>query len=159
MAKNSSGTTRNMNMVSDYEQQQANIRKAKGNPNKNVHKKKNGSNYKGYAAAQQDARAEKISRQHEREKLPLWVTLTMVGIFILLIVILVLMNTAMKDNLIFGQISTIIIGVCCGVLFSLRRYSVTKNSKFQDALHIVLAVMSVVLIFMGGYGLLQALKL
>jgi uncharacterized membrane-anchored protein len=159
MAKNSSGTNRKMNMVSDYDQQQANIRKAKGNPNKNVHKKKNGSNYKGYAAAQQDARADKVSRKHEKSKLPLWVTLTMAGIFVLLVVILVLMNTSMQDNLLFGQIATIVIGVCCGVLFSMRRYTKNQDSKFQEVLYIVLAVMSVVLIFMGGYGLLQALKL
>ena len=145
-------------VTSDYDQLQANIRKAKGNPNKNVHHKKNGSNYKGYAA-QRDAQAAKVSNRHEKEKMPLWVILTMVFIFVLLITILILMNTSMQDNLVFGQIATIVIGVCCGVLFSLRRYSKTKDSKFQDILYIILAVMAVVLIFMGGYGLLQVLKL
>lgn len=158
MAKNSSGTNRKVNLVTDYDQQQANIRKAKGNPNKNVHQKKNGSNYKGYAAAQQAAQADKISRRHEKNRMPLWVIIAMVVIFTVLVVILVLMNTTMKDSLLFGQIATVVIGVCCGVLFSLRRYTKTKDSKFQDVLYIVLAVMAVVLIFMGGYGLLQVLQ-
>lgn len=159
MAKNSSGTNRNINLGGDYDQMQANIRKAKGNPNKNIHHKKNGSNYKGYAAAQREAQAAKASAKHEKNKLPTWVVITMVVIFVVLVGILILMNTAMQDNLVFGQIATIVIGACCGILFSLRRYSKAKDSKFQDALYIVLAVMAVVLIFMGGYGLLQVLKL
>ncbi len=141
----------------NLDQQQANIRKAKGNPNKNVHQKKNGSNYKGYAAAQKEAETAKMAAKHEKNKLPTWVTVTMTVIFVILVGILVLMNTAMKDNLIFGQISTILIGVSCGMLFSLRRYTKRTDSKFQDALYVVLAVMSVVLTFMGAYGLYQLL--
>ena len=159
MAKNSSGTNRKMNMTSDYDQMQANIRKAKGNPNKNVHQKKNGSNYKGYATAKKEAEAASASRRHEKAKYPVWVTVSMAVIFVLLVVILILMNTAWKDNLVFGQIATIIIGACCGVLFSMRRYTKNPDSKFQDVLYIVLAVMSVVLIAIGGYGLMQALKM
>ena len=149
MAKNNYGP-------SSYEQQQAAIRKAKGTPNKNVHQKKNGSNYKGYAAAKQAAAAQHADK-YERNRLPVWVTVTMVVIFAILVAILVLMNTTMKDNLIFGQIATIIIGVSCGMLFSLRRYTKREGSKFQDGLYIVLAVMAVVLTFMGGFGLYQLL--
>ena len=47
----------------NYDQQQANIRKAKGNPNKNVHQKKNGSNYKGYAAWRSRQKSWKSSAQ------------------------------------------------------------------------------------------------
>lgn len=158
MAKNSSNTTRNVNMGGDYDQMQANIRKAKGNPNKNVHHKKNGSNYKGYAAAQREAQASAAARKHEKSKLPTWVVVTMAVIFVILVAILILMNTAMQDNLIFGQIATIIIGACCGILFSMRRYTKNPDSKLQDVIYIVLAVMAVVLIFMGGYGLLQVLR-
>lgn len=141
----------------NLDRRQAEIRKAKGNPNKNVHQKKNGSNYKGYAAAKQEAEAAKISKKHEKSKLPVWVTVTMIVIFIVLVAILVLMNTTMKDNLVFGQIATIIIGVCCGVLFYMRRYTKNPDSKFQDVLYVVLAVMAVVMTFMGAYGLLRVL--
>ncbi len=141
----------------NYDQQQANIRKAKGNPNKNVHQKKNGSNYKGYVAAKKESEATKLSDKHDRAKLPLWVSLTMVGIFAVLVVVLILMNTTFQDNLVFSQIATIVIGACCGVLFYLRRFTTNPDSKFQKILYIILAVMAVVYIFMGAYGLLRVL--
>ena len=156
MAKNSSGTNRNMNLQGDYTQMQENIRKAKGNPNKNVHHKKNGSNYKGYAAAQREAQT--AATRRETPKKPTWVTVSLVVIFVILVAILILMNTILKENLIFTQLATITIGMCCGILFSLRRYTKSEGSKFQDGLYIVLAVMSVVLIFMGGYGLYTLLR-
>ena len=141
----------------NYDQQQANIRKAKGNPNKNVHQKKNGSNYRGYAAAKLDAEAAKAEKQREKNRLPMWVTITMAAIFAVLVAILVLMNTTFKDNLIFGQIATILIGVSCGILFYMRNYTKSPNSKFQDILYVILAVMAVVMIIMGCYGLIQLL--
>lgn len=143
----------------NLDRQQANIRKAKGNPNKNVHQKKNGSNYKGYMAAKKDTEAAKLERKRQKSKLPLWVTITMLVIFALLIAILVLMNTLMKDNLIFGQIATILIGLSCGVLFYMRRYTKTPDSKFQDILYTILAVMAVVMTFMGAYGLYRLLTM
>lgn len=157
MAKNSSGTNRKVNMGSDYDQVQANIRKAKGNPNKNVHQKKNGSNYKGYVASKEEASA-KTRSANTAPKKPLWVTITMIVIFVVLVAILILMNGVMKDNLIFGQIATIVIGLCCGTLFYMRRFTKSPDSKFQDVLYVVLAVMSVIMVFMGAYGLWQVLK-
>ncbi|MBE6919816.1 MAG: hypothetical protein E7469_09065 [Ruminococcaceae bacterium] len=142
----------------NYDQRQAEIRKAKGNPNKNVHQKKNGSNYKGYAAAKKEAEAAKAKGKVVRNQLPTWVSVTMAIIFVVLVGILVLMNTVMKESLIFGQIATIVIGVCCGILFYMRRYTKSPDSKFQDVLYIILAVMAVVMIFMGGYGLLRVLQ-
>ena len=150
MAKNNNGPA-------SYEQQQAAIRKAKGNPNKNVHQKKNGSNYKGYAAAKQEAEAARQSAARPKSQLPTWVTVTMIVIFVILAAILVLMNTVMKDNLIFGQAATIVIGLSCGMLFYMRRDAKRQGSKFQDGLYILLAVMSVVLTFMGAFGLYQLL--
>ena len=45
----------------NMDQRQAEIRKAKGNPNKNIHHKKKNSNYRGYAAAQHAAEAAKAA--------------------------------------------------------------------------------------------------
>lgn len=150
---------KNVNQLTtgDYQKTQENIRKAKGNPNKNVHQKKNGSNYKGYTAAKKAAEAERIAQRSDRAKMPLWVSLTMVAIFVILVVVLILMNSTFKDNAIFAQISSIVIGSCCGVLFYLRRFNVRPDSKFQKILYTVLAVMAVVYIFMGGYGLVRLL--
>ena len=150
MAKNNIGPN-------NLDQQQAAIRKAKGNPNKNVHQKKNGSNYKGYSAAQKETGTARTAARYERKKYPLWVTVTMIVVFVVLVAILVLMNTAMKDNLIFGQIATIIIGLSCGVLFYMRRFTKSPDSKFQDILYVILAVMAVVMTFMGAYGLYRLL--
>lgn len=156
MAKSNS---KNVNQLTtgDYQKTQENIRKAKGNPNKNVHQKKNGSNYKGYTAAKKAAEAERIAQRSDQAKMPLWVALTMVAIFVILVVVLILMNSTFKDNAIFAQISSIVIGSCCGVLFYLRRFNVRPDSKFQKILYAVLAVMAVVYIFMGGYGLFRLL--
>ncbi len=150
---------KNVNQLTtgDYQKTQENIRKAKGNPNKNVHQKKNGSNYKGYTAAKKAAEAERIAQRSDQAKMPLWVALTMVAIFVILVVVLILMNFTFKDNAIFAQISSIVIGSCCGVLFYLRRFNVRPDSKFQKILYTVLAVMAVVYIFMGGYGLFRLL--
>ena len=150
MAKN----THNPN---NYDQQAA-IRKAKGNPNKNVHQKKNGSNYKGYAAAQKEAGAAQARRKPAKNKLPVWVIITMAVIFVVLIAVLALMNTVMKGNLIFSQVASMIIGVSCGVLFYMRRFTKNPDSKFQDILYVILAVMAVVMTFMGAYGLYRLLQ-
>ena len=151
MAKNNIGPN-------NLDQQQANIRKAKGNPNKNVHQKKNGSNYTGYAAAQKEAQAAQASRKPAKNKLPVWVIITMAVIFVVLIAVLALMNTVMKDNLIFSQVASMIIGVSCGVLFYMRRFTKNPDSKFQDILYVILAVMAVVMTFMGAYGLYRLLQ-
>ena len=141
----------------NLDQRQEQIRKAKGNPNKNVHQKKNGSNYKGYAAAQKAVEEVKNNRKQEKNKLPVWVVITMAIIFAVLVVIAVLMNTTMKDNLLFGQIATIVIGLSCGVLFFMRNHTQKAGSKFQSVLYAVLAVMAVVMTIMGAYGLVQLL--
>ena len=141
--------------TNDYDQMQANIRKAKGNPNKNVHHKKNNSNYKGYVASKQAAEAAKNTST--RPKQPLWVTLTMIGVFIVLIVIVILMNGALKGNEIFAQGSMVIIGSCCGIIAYLNRFSPRENSKLQKGIGVVLTVMAIIYIFMGGYGLIQVL--
>ncbi len=139
----------------NLDQRQEQIRKAKGNPNKNVHQKKNGSNYKGYTAVQKEAEeAKKVPKQN---KLPTWVIIVMAVIFAVLVAIFVLMSTAFKDNLIFGQISMILIGLSCGVLFSMRKHTKRADSTFQNALYAVLAVMAVIMTIMGAYGLVQLL--
>ena len=140
----------------NLDRRQAEIRKAKGNPNKNVHHKKNGSNYQGYVAGKKAAEAAK-EKASARQRQPVWVTVCMIVIFVVLIAMLVLMNGVMKDNALFAQISTLVIGVSCGILFYLRRFSRQPDSKFQKVLSIVLAVMAVVYTFMGGYGLLRLL--
>ncbi len=141
----------------NFDQRQAEIRKAKGNPNKNVHHKKNNSNYKGYVAAKKEAEGAAKNSRDNRPRQPLWVTLTMIGVFIVLIVIVILMNGALKDNVIFGQASMLIIGVSCGIIAYLNRYGQRPDSKLQKGIGVVLTIMAVLYIFMGAFGLMQVL--
>ncbi len=141
----------------NFDQRQAEIRKAKGNPNKNVHHKKNNSNYKGYVAAKQEAEAAAKTGRDNRPRQPLWVSLTMVGVGAVLIAVLILMNGALEGNAIFAQASMVIIGVCCGIIAYLNRFSTRPDSKLQKGLSIALTVMAVVYIFMGAYGLMRVL--
>ena len=141
----------------NFDQRQAEIRKAKGNPNKNVHHKKKNSNYQGYSATQRAAEAAKMENKHQKERQPVWVTIAMIVIFVVLIAVLVLMNGAMKDNQLFAQIATLTIGLSCGVLVYLQRFSKEEQKGFQKILYIVLTIMAVVYSFMGAYGLLKLL--
>ena len=77
--------------------------------------------------------------------------------FVLLIVIVILMNGALKDNLVFGQASMLIIGVCCAVIAYLNRFGQRPDSKLQKGIGIVLTVMAVIYIVMGADGLMQVL--
>lgn len=153
MAKNKQ--TNSFSLNGDYAQTQEAIRKAKGNPNKNIHHKKNGSNYQGYTAARNQEL--KAQRQPQRERQPLWVSVTMGGIFVLLIVVLVLMTGPLKDNAFFSQLASLLIGLACGGLFYLRRFSKQPESKFQTVLSWILAIMAAVYTFIGGYGLITML--
>ena len=69
----------------------------------------------------------------------------------------IVQNQFAISGIIFGQISTILIGVSCGILFYMRNYTKNPDSKFQNILYTVLAVMAVVMIAMGCYGLFQLL--
>ena len=139
----------------NLDQRQAEIRKAKGNPNKNIHHKKKNSNYQGYSSAQRAAEANKVANQRERQ--PAWIAIVMVAIFAVLIVVIVLMNGVYKDSAIFAQVASLIIGICCGVLFALRRFSKEPEKGFQKVLSIVLGIMAVVYTLLGAYGLIRLL--
>ena len=126
------------------------------NPNKNVHHKKKNSNYHGYSA-QRTTESAKTDSQQKKPRQPLWVSLVMLGIFIILIVVLVMMNGSMKENAVFAQGATLAIGLCCATLVFLQHFSKEPPKGFQKGLSIVLAVMGVVYSFMGAYGLIKLL--
>ena len=74
--------------VNHYANQEEAIRKAKGNPNKNVHHKKKNSNYGGYTAG--NYMAQKImdkAAQQERVQLPTWLKVWLGVVFGALLVV------------------------------------------------------------------------
>ena len=151
MAKNSYKAT-----VNQYANQEEAIRKAKGNPNKNIHSKKKNSNYGGYTTGAYMAHkvAETVGKQ-ERVKLPMWLNVTLGVEFAAVMAVLILRLTAFKESALMTHLSSVLLGVTCGTLFYIRKY---KNTKKTGALYriitIVLVVMCLLYTTFGLLGLL-----
>lgn len=142
--------------INPYPDREEEIRKAKGNPNKNNHSKKKNSNYGGYTAGTYMAGklAEK-AKQQERVKLPMWLNITLIALFAAIAVTLILRFTVYKDNLLVNYISSLLLGVTCLVLFYTRRFKHTKkNSTMYSIVTVLLTVMGVVYTGMGLLGIL-----
>ena len=121
-----------------YVRQQAAIRKAKGNPNKNVHHKKNNS------------------KKPERIKMPLWMKIFLGVLFAMLATALVLRMTVLKDNLLMNYVTSLLLGLACAALFYTRQYnSAKKESKLYGVVCVILAIMAIIY---GGMGLLGILS-
>ena len=142
--------------VNQYANREDEIRKAKGNPNKNNHSKKKNSNYGGYTAGSYMTQklAEK-AKQQERVKLPMWLNITLIALFAAVGATLILRMTVLKNNLWLDNISALLLGVTCLVLFYTRRFKHTKkNSAFYSIVTVLLTVMGVIYTGMGIIGLL-----
>ena len=151
MAKNSYKAN-----VNQYANQEEAIRKAKGNPNKNIHAKKKNSNYGGYTTGAY--MAQKIvdkANQQERVKLPTWLNVTLGVEFGAVLLVLILRLTAFKDSSVMTHLSSLLLGVTCGTLFYIRKYKHTKkNSGLYTVITIVLVVMCLLYTTFGILGLL-----
>ena len=142
--------------INPYPDREEEIRKAKGNPNKNNHSKKKNSNYGGYTAGTYMAGklAEK-AKQQERGKLPMWLNITLIALFAAIAVTLILRFTVYKDNLLVNYISSLLLGVTCLVLFYTRRFKHTKKTgAMYSIVTVLLTVMGVVYTGMGLLGIL-----
>ena len=151
MAKNSYKAT-----VNQYANQEEAIRKAKGNPNKNIHSKKKNSNYGGYTTGAYMAHkvAETVGKQ-ERVKLPTWLNVTLGVEFAAVMAVLILRLTAFKESALMTHLSSVLLGVTCGTLFYIRKYKNTKkNGALYSIITIVLVVMCLLYTTFGLLGLL-----
>lgn len=142
--------------INQYANREEEIRKAKGNPNKNNHAKKKNSNYGGYSAG--SYMAQKIvdkANQQERVKLPTWLNVTLGVEFAAVLIVLILRLTAFKDSAMLGHLSSVLLGVTCGTLFYIRKYKHTKkNSGLYTVITIVLVIMCLLYTTFGVLGLL-----
>ena len=146
MAKNKA-----YSQINQYANREEEIRKAKGNPNKNNHSKKKNSNYGAYMAQKL---AEK-GRQQERVKLPMWLNITLIVLFAAIAVTLILRFTVYKENQLMNYISSLLLGITCLVLFYTRRFKHTKkDSTFYTLVTVLLTVMGIVYTAMGLIGIL-----
>ena len=151
MAKNSYKAT-----VNQYANQEEAIRKAKGNPNKNIHSKKKNSNYGGYTTGTYMAHkvAETVGKQ-ERVKLPMWLNVTLGVEFAAVMAVLILRLTAFKESALMTHLSSVLLGVTCGTLFYIRKY---KNTKKTGALYSIITIVLVVMCLLyTTFGLLGLL--
>lgn len=142
--------------VNHYANQEEAIRKAKGNPNKNVHHKKKNSNYGGYTAG--NYMAQKImdkAAQQERVQLPTWLKIWLGVVFGALLVVLVLRLAVYKDSVLLNSLSSLLLGLACLSLFYIRRFKHTKkDSGLYKAITVILTICGIVYTFMGAVGLL-----
>ena len=151
MAKNSYKAN-----VNQYANQEEAIRKAKGNPNKNIHSKKKNSNYGGYTTGAYMAHkvAETVGKQ-ERVKLPMWLNVTLGVEFAAVMAVLILRLTAFKESALMTHLSSVLLGVTCGTLFYIRKY---KNTKKTGALYSIITIVLVVMCLLyTTFGLLGLL--
>lgn len=142
--------------VNQYSNQAEQIRKAKGNPNKNIHAKKKNSNYGGYTTG--NYMAQKImdkANQQERVKLPTWLKVWLGVLFAGIIVVLLLRLTVYKDSILLNSLSSLLLGIACLSLFYIRRFKHTKkDSGLYKAVTVILTLCGVVYTFLGAVGLL-----
>lgn len=150
------------NSYDPYRSQQEAIRKAKGNPNKNLHHKKNNSNYGGKDYLKEKTELKASQQRKEQVKLPLWLKITLGVLFALLITSLILRLTTFKDapNALLDSSSSLLLGLACGALFYIRRFlHKKKEGKVYNIITLALAVFCVVYGCMGIIGLVNALNI
>ena len=142
--------------VNQYANQEEAKRKARGNPNKNVHQKKKNSNYGGYTAG--NYMAQKImdkAAQQERVQLPTWLKIWLGVVFGALLVVLVLRLAVYKDSVLLNSLSSLLLGLACLSLFYIRRFKHTKkDSTLYKAITVLLTICGVLYTVMGAVGLL-----
>lgn len=136
-----------------YANRDEQIRKAKGNPNKNVHAKKAGSNYGGYGAAER--KAAEVKKRNEKIKLPTWMMILLAVLFSLLLVALILRTTVLKDNLIMTHATSILVGVVCAVLYYTRRWRAERQPELNTGIYKIISVaLCVFALLYAGIGVM-----
>ena len=147
-------------MTNQYANQEEQIRKAKGNPNKNHHSKKKNSNYRGYNATGTGAyMAHKISQKaadREKVQLPLGAKIALGVLFGAVIVTLILRMAVWPDNLWLTNISSLVLGIACLTLFYVRKhYHKKKNGAGYAMITLLLTIFGVLYTVLGVGGLLS----
>ncbi len=137
-----------MNGASDYAQMQRNIQKAKGNPNKNVHQKKNGSDYHVRDRVQPES-----TQQQSTSQMPLWVKIALGVAFGVLLVMVILINTSLKGNPLAVHSTSLVTGLSCLLVYYSRRFLNKKETTGFKVIGMILLVLGAIYAVMGAYGM------
>lgn len=144
-----------------YADKQDEIRKAKGNPNKNIHAKKKNSNYGGtYTAGHYmaDKLTQKVAKQ-ERVALPKGLKIAIAADIVVLLAALILRMTVLKDNMAVAYLTTLLLGLTCAGLFYIRKNYHKEKSGLYKVIQVILCVIGVLYSIMGIMGLLNLMGL
>lgn len=134
----------------DPASQQEAIRKAKGNPNKNIHHKKKNANYGGGdALAKKEAAKQAQQQRGKQPPMPASAKITL-GILLGVLVILLILNyTVLKNNQIIAHVSSLLIGALCCYMayvnYCLRRL----RGGFYTVLTVVLVLLGVIYVLVS----------
>ena len=127
-------------------------RKAIGNPNKNKHHKKNGSNYHPDRPAPQTVVAERAP-QRSWKNLPAWGRGLFFGMLGTLVLVLILRLAIFPDSLLVGHITSLVLGLSCIGLYFMRRETSSHSGTPTSILNLILIGMGLLYLFMGAGGL------
>ena len=144
---------KNNNVYNPYADRTEQIRKAKGNPNKNVHAKKSGSNYGGYRAAER--KAAQAAQANEKVKLPSWMFVLLAVLFGLLAAALILRSTVWKDSLVMAHVTNLLVGLMCAALYYSRRWRVERQPELNTTIYKVISIaLCVFALLYAGIGVM-----
>ena len=131
-------------------------RKAIGNPNKNVHAKRNGSNYKGTASAQSAAaKLAEANRSQERQRMAPQVKWAILVLVVVGAANIILERTVFVNNPTASAIAMIIMGITCGGVYYAQRTSRGQEEPrgVAKALEVVMLILCILYVFLGCMGL------
>lgn len=134
---------------------QEEIRKARGNPNRNNHTKKKNANYGGYdAAPKAKATPEKKPRLvlTKTQKTTFTVVLAVLG------VLLVLQLFVFPDNTLLPIITTLLLGLTCGMMYLFRQTAPLEHTTSYKIIQLLLAFVAVAYTVFGAAGILSFIK-
>ena len=132
------------------------IRKARGNPNKNIHHKKNGSNYGGVNAVNKRDAAKK--EENKQPPLPRGIMIAQWVLILTAAVSMILYYAAFSDNLLFSYVCALVLGVTCCFLGYVNRTYRKREGRFFKVLTVVLVLLGVVYAIIGLTGLVALLR-
>ena len=133
-------------MTNSYARMERDKRKAIGNPNKNVHHKKNGSNYQKDTGSMVRSTTMKV----------------LIGVvFVVLVAALVLRSTVWKDNVVAGAWMMVLVGAVCGLMYYVRKRYPGKRKvggTMDTVISALLILFCVVYVGMGAMALVAMNK-
>ena len=144
-------------MTNSYARMERDKRKAIGNPNKNVHHKKNGSNYQKDTGSM----VRSTSARQEPEKMSTTMKVLIGVVFVVLVAALVLRSTVWKDNVVAGAWMMVLVGAVCGLMYYVRKRYPGKRKvggTMDTVISALLILFCVVYVGMGAMALVAMNK-